>query len=279
MNLLNILAILAAYFNRRLPLGLATAIMVSACDRPNSQTYSFDWQSSSPASHYQPTTHNGSVPEGDIQPAKDCVTWEKFTAVVKSGEVALNLPIPELPNGFKHGCIFADVDVHTLNIYVLKDGLQKTARLHAELAQLHPLYKFVPLPQGLDVFKLIDRGQALIVMFDSPDQIDKWFIQKNAWDQAYIDQENDTVMFRYIYMHSKGIPLDELARLLEATSSQWDAVSSDIKQKFRSKGSAGIYPTDIGTHDHAPLLQTCLKMRIAWLRLAGLGRRLKNFVS
>lgn len=226
MNLLNILA---AYFNRRLLLGLATAIMVSACDRPNSQTYSFDWQSSSPASHYQPTTHNGSMTEGDTQPAKDCVTWEKFTAVVKSGEVALNLPIPELPNGFKHGCIFADVDVHTLNIYVLKDGLQKTARLHADLAQLHPLYKFVPLPQGLDVFKLIDRGQALIVMFDSPDQIDKWFIQKNAWDQAYIDQENDTVMFRYIYMHSKGIPLDELARLLEATSSQWDAVSADIK--------------------------------------------------
>ena len=149
--------------------------------------------------------------------------------MVQSGEVALNLPIPELPDGFKNGCIFADVDVHTLNMYVLKEGLQRTAQVHTDLAQLHPLYKFVPLPQGLDVFKLVDRGQALIVMFDSPDQIDKWFIQKNAWEQAYIDQENDTVMFRYIYMHSKGVPLDELARLLEATSSQWDAIPADIK--------------------------------------------------
>ena len=226
---MNFPSILTTHFNRRMLLGLATAMMVSACDRANPQSYSLDAPSNSTSIHYQSTANNWTTSVSNTQPAEACVTWDKFKAVVQSGDVVLDLPIPELPDGFKNGCIFADVDVHTLNLYVLKEGLQRTARVHTDLAQLHPLYKFVPLPQGLDVFKLINRGQALVVMFDSPDQIDKWFIQKNAWEKAYIDQENHTVMFRYIYMHSKGIPLDELASLLEATSSQWDAIPNDIK--------------------------------------------------
>ena len=226
---MNLPPILKTYINRRLLIGLATALMASGCELPNPQAYSFDSPSNPPSIHYKPTTYTWGASPENVQPAQGCVTWEKFTAVVESGEVALNAPIPELPNRFKQGCIFADVDVHTLNIYVLKNGLRKTAPLHTDLAQLHPLYKFVPLPQGLDVFKLIDRGQALVVMFDSPDQIDKWFIQKNAWDKAYVDQANHTVMFRYLYMHSKAIPLAELAKLLEATSSQWDAAPTDVK--------------------------------------------------
>ena len=225
---MNFPSILTARFNQRLLLGLVTAMVVSSCDRSNPQSYSLGSDINSPSIHYSSTPQNWAAAVSNTQPATACVTWERFTAVVQSGEVSLNLPIPELPDGFKQGCIFADVDVHTLNLYVLKEGLQRTARVHTDLAQLHPLYKFVPLPQGLDIFKLIDRGQALIVMFDSPDQIDRWFIQKNAWEQAYIDQENHTVMFRYIYMHSKGIPLDELAGLLEATSSQWDALPTDM---------------------------------------------------
>ena len=219
---MNLSRIQAAYFNRSLLLGLATAMMISGCNRLNPQTNALN-------SQYQSTTHNLAASGWDTQPEEACVNWDRFTAIVQSGEVALNLPVPELPDGFKNGCIFADVDVHTLNMYVLKEGLQRTARLHTDLAQLHPLYKFVPIPQGLDVFKLVDRGQALIVMFDSPDQIDKWFIQRNAWEQAYIDQENHTVMFRNIYMHSKGIPLADLAKLLEATRNQWDAIPADVK--------------------------------------------------
>ena len=228
---MNLPPILTAYINRRLLIGLATAFMATGCDLPNHRAFSFDSPSNASSIHYKPTTYQWRASEEKVQPAQGCVTWDNFTAVVESGEVTLNVPIPELPDGFKQGCIFADVDVHTLNIYILKNGLRRTARLHTDLAQLHPLYKFVPLPQGLDVFKLIDRGQALVVMFDSPDQIDKWFIQKNAWDKAYIDQENHTVMFRYLYMHSKSIPLTELAKLLEATSGQWDTVSADVTEK------------------------------------------------
>ncbi|MDJ0707734.1 MAG: hypothetical protein QNJ46_31045 [Leptolyngbyaceae cyanobacterium MO_188.B28] len=234
MNLPQILpSILKTSINRQFLIGLATALMMSGCDLPPPQASSFDSPSQPSSIHYKPTIYTWGTPAapGNAQPIKGCVTWEKFTSVVESGDVSLNIPIPELPDRFKQGCIFADVDVHTLNIYVLKNGLRKTAPVHADLAQLHPLYKFVPLPQGFDVFKLIDRGQALVVMFDSPDQIDKWFIQKNAWDQAYVDQENHTVMFRYLYMHSKATPLAELARLLEATRSQWDSVPVNVKAK------------------------------------------------
>jgi hypothetical protein len=145
----------------------------------------------------------------------DCATWETLKAAVRSGEITIRQPIPELPEGFKNGCISADIGAHTLNIYVRRDGVAfEPPSMSPELLQTYPFYKVVPIG-GIE-------EEFVHVYFDSPGVTTRQFIQENAWEEPYIDREDNTVMFRYLYMESDVVPLEEMAQLLETTREEWE---------------------------------------------------------
>jgi hypothetical protein len=168
-----------------------------------------------------PQTAPASTPSSSIN---SCVIWQTLRTAIQSGRVQSRLILPELPDGFKKGCVFYDEGAHTLNFHILKDGVSPDS-VSVVAAQPYdsPISQIVPKAFIDD--SLMNRGQLLRVGFDSPGETDAAFIRKNAWERAFIRKSEDgrvTVIFRNLFMESKGVPPEVMARLLEATKSQFD---------------------------------------------------------
>jgi hypothetical protein len=66
------------------------------------------------------------------QESKSCVTWEEVKSEVESlydqflysESLGYSHPLPELPDGFKNGCVFGDNGSYVISISVLKDELR-----------------------------------------------------------------------------------------------------------------------------------------------------------
>lgn len=159
----------------------------------------------------------GETTEGDKSTVIDqCKSWQDFKAAVKAGKIlAPDTAIPELPAGFQNGCVYSDEGAHTLNLYVLKDRL----RLHTNVSEdsVEKVYRIIPQFDTEDE-KWIESGKILHIGFDSGYQADER--AKRYADRAHIDKESYTVVFRHLFMESRGVPLEEMARLLEATKSR-----------------------------------------------------------
>lgn len=154
-------------------------------------------------------------------PIDKCVTWQRFKAAIESGKLNLGMPLPNLPTEFKNGCLSSDQGAHTIIIFVLKEGISAEP---IPLRNLPPdaIYKIVPplaITEKYD--QLYENGQILQISFDFPGVKDLEFRKRHAWQQVHIDSEYHTVVFRNLFMESKGVSLEEMARLLEATKSQW----------------------------------------------------------
>ena len=65
--------------------------------------------------------------KANSQESRSCVTWEQGKSEVQSlysGNFGYSHPLPELPDGFKNGCVFGDSGAYTIAISVLKDELR-----------------------------------------------------------------------------------------------------------------------------------------------------------
>ncbi len=159
-----------------------------------------------------------------------CVTWQTLRTAVQSGTIRSRLILPELPDGFKKGCVFYNEGAHTLNFQILKDGVSpNSVSVIAAQPYNSPVSQIVP--KGFIDDALMNRGQLLIVGFDSPGVTDAAFIRKNAWERAFIRKEEDgrvTVIFRNLFVESKGVPPEVIARLLEATKSQFNKIEPSL---------------------------------------------------
>lgn len=135
---------------------------------------------------------------------------------------------PELPDGFKEGCVFYDPGAHTVNLFILKNGVSpNSVSVVAPQPDNGPFSQIVPRASlGEEAYDaLMNSGQLLRIGFDSSPAYMEFIQRKNAWDRAFIDRSeygNVTVYFRYLFMESKGVPPEVMARLLEATKSQFD---------------------------------------------------------
>lgn len=164
-----------------------------------------------------------------------CVTWQTLKTAVQSGTVQSEIILPELPDGFKNGCVFFDEGAHTLAFYILKDGVSPDS-FSVVAAQPGDSAISQIVPKAFIDYEayeaLMNRGQLLRVGFDSPGETEAAFIRKNAWERAFVRKYSDgnvTVIFRYLFMESKGVPEDVMIRLLEATKSQFDSIGIESR--------------------------------------------------
>ncbi len=169
-----------------------------------------------------------------------CVTWQAIRTAVQSGRVQSAMIFPELPDGFKKGCVFYDPGAHTVNLFILKDGVSPdSVSVAAPQPDDGSLSQIVPIGSlGEEAYDaLMNSGQLLEVGFDGSPAYMEFIQRKNAWDRAFIDRSeygNVTVYFRYLFMESKGVPPEVMARLLEATKSQFDKAEVKPTAKFDS---------------------------------------------
>ena len=184
-------------------------------------------------------------------PFENCVSWPDFQAAIADGTIPLNQPVPELPEAFAEGCLFADVGAHTLNIHVTRNGIDPNHALSfgpppedSSLANL-PIFQLLPMSFGDR--ELMEQGNLLRVMFDSPGATTRQFLRENAWETPYIDPETHTVMFRYVYMKSAGVDLEILADLLfEAyENADSEATASTVKPTNPAEPQLPLNPGDV----------------------------------
>lgn len=160
--------------------------------------------------------------------SSNCPTWTDVKAAAKAGKIeASSDKIPEMPAGFKNGCVYSAIGAHTLNFYVLKDDATERPILAQTNKNADPeslaLYRQFPMFDDYDQ-KLMNAGKVVHVGFDSGMQAEER--AKRYADRAHIDKENYTVEFGYVFVESHGAALEEIARLLEATKSGGTAAAA-----------------------------------------------------
>lgn len=60
--------------------------------------------------------------KANTQELRSCVTWEEVKSEVES--LYHDHPLPELPDGFKNGCVFGDNGSYIIAISVFKEGMR-----------------------------------------------------------------------------------------------------------------------------------------------------------
>lgn len=169
-----------------------------------------------------------------------CPTWDTFRDAVRSGEITLKVPIPDLPEGFRQGCLTANVGAHTLNIFAYREGIE------IEYSDVSGrIYDIIPLGRVANPADLPDdRIHVIHIGFDGgagyTDTIDKY----QAWHDPYIS-DSGTVSFRYTWATLEPDPnelpperaapmLDRLAKLLQQTHSDY---SEEAEARFAERQS------------------------------------------
>ena len=152
-----------------------------------------------------PVTDSSSPASTSSSSINPCVTWQAIRTAVQSGRVRSEMIFPELPDGFKEGCVFYDPGAHTVNLFILKDGVSpNSVSVVAPQPDNGPFSQIVPRASlGEEAYDaLMNSGQLLRIGFDSSPAYMEFIQRKNAWDRAFIDRSeygNVTVYFRYLY--------------------------------------------------------------------------------
>lgn len=149
------------------------------------------------------------------QPA--CKTWTQLKSEIRELYSDFGSPpIPDIPNGFKNGCVFGDSGANTIAIFVLKDGLRpRSVRNNATL-----LNSSIPLKTSVDLGSAtVENGRVLQFNNVCASTGTISFCQNTPSDRAYA--KNGFVCFRYLCMKAVGVPNRELLQLWNATRNQW----------------------------------------------------------
>jgi hypothetical protein len=180
-------------------------------------------------------------PSDDEQFASNhCPTWDTFRDAVRSGEITLKVPIPDLPEGFRQGCLTSHIGAHTLNLFAYREGIEiEYSDVSGRIDDI------IPPGRAIDSADLPDdRIHAIHIGFDGgagyTDTIDKY----QAWHDPYIS-DSGTVLFRYTWATLVPEPnelpperaaqmLDRLAKLLEQTRSDY---SEEAEARFAERQS------------------------------------------
>ncbi|MBW4619981.1 MAG: hypothetical protein KME17_11580 [Cyanosarcina radialis HA8281-LM2] len=161
-----------------------------------------------------------------------CVTWSQFQQAVRDRKISLNQPVPDLPQGYRQGCVLADRGVYTLVLYIFKDGFdidrlpvnrQVLASERYQQAIIPPLDTFYSLPRSdLKVkeymrigFDRLDRPNSLDL-----NKPDNW----KTWERPYVSFQKD-IFYRTIFVDKldSDRSIQEMVDLLAATRDRWPA--------------------------------------------------------
>lgn len=161
----------------------------------------------------------GAVNVGLAQRQPVCKTWSQVRSEIRqlySQFAPSPPPIPDVPTGFKNGCVFGDNGANTIALYVLRDGLRpRSARSNDRLFDTSiPLIRVVDLGTAS-----VENGRLLQFnnVCASNGTLD--FCRNTPTNRAYA--KNGAVCFRNFCMRAVGVPNAELLRLWNATRNQW----------------------------------------------------------
>ncbi|BAY91687.1 MULTISPECIES: hypothetical protein [unclassified Tolypothrix] len=163
-----------------------------------------------------------------------CVIWKQFQQAVTEKRISFTYPLPELPNGYRQGCLLADQGIDTLILYVFKDGwdiqkLQINPKFYQQLSSKHQIYQLLP---PLKAFKRIPpsrylRADYLMMGFDEPKKPNNFNLNKPSnwsdWQHPYLPNPySGKVYYRNIFVDKLERQDGEImANLLESTSDRW----------------------------------------------------------
>lgn len=188
------------------------------------------------------------LPATETSAGENCPTWETFREAVRSGKISLEVPIPNLPEGFRQGCISSELGAHTLNIFVYREGIEP--KYIETNSGRDSLYQILPPADGIAHPSELPEQQIHTIHFgfDSGASYTKLVDKYQAWQEPYITA-GGTVYFRYTWatLKPEGLParqvastLEELAFLLKQTRDEYDP---QAKAKFAEKQSNAVERT------------------------------------
>ena len=175
------------------------------------------------------------VLEGGIAD-KYCVQWQDFQSAVHLGELRFRSPVPNLPERYQNGCVMAEHGAHTLNIYVLPEGrVPETLPIPPSMRDWE-IFKVLPFGIVSDRPEALEN-EVLIVRYDSGLAAER-IAKEKAWSEPHIYDEH-SVVFRYLWLESQAIPVEEMVAILEETKDKWD------KSQAGSENTCGERPSSI----------------------------------
>ena len=195
-------------------------VSISRISNPNQQNIA----GRSPSPSQQTST------TGRSQELTRCVRWSSFTQGLtrtSGGRGGIWVAFNELPDGFKQGCVFFE-DNNSLDVaYVLKDGIEPSAKLTNGL--FYDYYGGVPsfgfgYRGGVSNFRaeqsrqsledLMRRGQALMITWLTPTNGSIPYLNSIPRGRAFV-RNDGMVCFSTVCMSSSAVSNQELARILK----------------------------------------------------------------
>jgi hypothetical protein len=193
-------------------------------------------------SHFQAQELPNSNSDNQQTANRDCPTWETFREAVRSGKISLNIPIPNLPAGFRQGCVASSSGAHTLNVFVYREGIQPKYKENAPTS--NPIARILPPASGIANKSTLSDSEirAIHFGFDGGFSYTQLLDRYQAWQEPYITA-GGTVLFRYTWATllpdpqelptSQAAPmLANVAELLEQTRGGYDR---EAEAKFAEK--------------------------------------------
>ncbi len=144
----------------------------------------------------------------NAQELRRCVTWEEVKSEVQS--LYDNHPLPELPDGFKNGCVFGDNGAYVIAIYVFQDGL------HLPMTQDNDTLFGTSIPKlsSIDPEYPIDENWQSLRLYNvcgSVGRASTSFCQNMPTDEVFI--KDGLVCHDYLCINVDSIHHTELVRL------------------------------------------------------------------
>lgn len=155
------------------------------------------------------------LPQRANSKALNCVTWKQVKSEVQSlykENFGYNRSLPELPNGFKNGCVLGDSGASTIAIYVLKDGLRPDAVQDNDTLFGTSIPKFSSVDVGSAT---VENGEVLLLHSVCGSAGTAWFCEDVPKDQAYM--KNGLTCLQNLCIQANSVPNTEVMKLWNAT--------------------------------------------------------------
>jgi hypothetical protein len=164
-------------------------------------------------------------PRANSQESKSCVTWEEVKSEVESlydqflysKSLGYSHPLPELPDGFKNGCVFGDNGAYVISISVLKDEMRpRLTQDYDTLFGIIPRYSSI-----VDVESAIDENRESLNFYNicgSLGTASTSFCQDLPTDKVYIKE--GLVCLQKLCIEADSALQTELVRLWNAALEQ-----------------------------------------------------------
>lgn len=160
----------------------------------------------------------GCIAEASNQESRRCVTWEEVKSEVESlysqflysDRLGYSHPLPELPDGFKNGCVFGDSGASTIAISVSKDEVRtRIAEDYDTIFGVIPHYSSI-----VDVEPEIDENKEYLNFYNicsSVGTASTTFCRDLPTDRVYIKE--DSVCLQKLCIKANSVIRIELVRL------------------------------------------------------------------